>query len=167
MQVFDRFAVFSRLRMGNILIPSWGQIVVLVMLICSYSASGFFLQEIYEKGGRKFGFINLPPLGCFPGLRLIGASNGGKCFEEPSSLAESHNRALSRHLPVLKDQLQGFRYSLYDFNAFLRRRINHPTGYGNSIRLYTNCIEISTLINSCWLDIGIVRLPCLWSYSNM
>ncbi|KAK4774095.1 hypothetical protein SAY87_029114 [Trapa incisa] len=88
------------------------------------------VKEIYEKGGRRFGFINLPPLGCLPGLRLIGAWNNGSCFEEPSWLADLHNTALLTRLDVLKDQLRGFRYSLYDFNAFLRHRIDHPSKYG-------------------------------------
>ncbi|OWM66538.1 hypothetical protein CDL15_Pgr013755 [Punica granatum] len=88
------------------------------------------IKDIYAKGGRNFGFINLPPLGCLPGLRILRASDDSKCHEEVSLLAELHNKALSRRLVALKNKLRRFRYSLYDFNAFLRQRINHPSKYG-------------------------------------
>ncbi|KAK9923843.1 hypothetical protein M0R45_032241 [Rubus argutus] len=88
------------------------------------------IQEIYAGGGRKFGFINLPTLGCFPGLRIIKAENNGSCLEEVSSLAKLHNQALSKVLKKLGNQLKGFKYSLYDLNYNLRQRTIHPSKYG-------------------------------------
>ncbi|KAK3410655.1 hypothetical protein EUGRSUZ_J02601 [Eucalyptus grandis] len=90
------------------------------------------IQEIYGIGGRKFGFMNLPPLGCLPGIRIIKAEQGGRCLEEASSLANLHNHALSKLLAKLEHQLTGFKYSLYDFNSNLRRRMNHPHKYGEN-----------------------------------
>ncbi|KAL4625195.1 hypothetical protein ACB092_05G007100 [Castanea dentata] len=86
--------------------------------------------DIYKRGGRKFGFINLPPLGCAPGIRIIKAENNGSCLEEASSLVKLHNKALSKLLRKLEKQLKGFKYSLYNFNINLRKRMSHPSKYG-------------------------------------
>ncbi|XP_059643682.1 GDSL esterase/lipase 5-like [Cornus florida] len=88
------------------------------------------IKEVYDRGGRKFGFLNLGPLGCFPGLRIIKPQSNGGCLEAASTLAKLHNKALSYFLSDLKNQLQGFKHSLYDFNSNLRQRINHPSKYG-------------------------------------
>ncbi|XP_004303744.1 PREDICTED: GDSL esterase/lipase 5 [Fragaria vesca subsp. vesca] len=88
------------------------------------------IQEIYAGGGRKFGFINLPRLGCLPGLRIIKPENNGSCLEEVSSLARLHNQALFKVLRKLGSQLKGFKYSLYDLNHSLRQRTRHPSKYG-------------------------------------
>lgn len=88
------------------------------------------LQEIHARGGRKFGFINLPEVGCLPGLRIIKPDNNGSCLEEASSLTKLHNKALSKLLIKLENQLEGFKYSLYDLNSNLRKRMKHPRRYG-------------------------------------
>lgn len=88
------------------------------------------LQEIHARGGRKFGFVNLPKVGCLPGLRIIKPGNNGSCLEEASSLTELHNKALSKLLIKLGNQLKGFKYSLYDLNSNLRKRMKHPDKYG-------------------------------------
>ncbi|KAM7483937.1 hypothetical protein LguiB_008520 [Lonicera macranthoides] len=87
------------------------------------------IREIYKRGGRKFGFLNLGPLGCLPGLRIL-KMNGIGCLEEASLLAKLHNEALSKSLSTMERQLHGFKYSLYDFNANLGQRIGHPSKYG-------------------------------------
>ena len=92
------------------------------------------MQDICKKDGRKFGFINLPPLGCAPGIRIVKAENNGSCLEEASSLVKLHNKALSKLLRKLEKQLKGFKYSLYNFNINLRKRMNHPSKYGMSYR---------------------------------
>ncbi|KAB2613135.1 hypothetical protein D8674_035451 [Pyrus ussuriensis x Pyrus communis] len=87
-------------------------------------------EEIYSGGGRKFGFINLLDSGCLPGVRIIKPENNGSCLKEVSSLAKLHNKALSKLLIQLGNQLEGFKYSLYDLNSNLRQRIRHPSKYG-------------------------------------
>lgn len=94
-------------------------------------------QEIYGKGGRKFGFMNLPTLGCLPGMRIIKPENNGSCLEEASKLAHLHNQALSKLLKRLAKHLNGFKYSLYDFNNSLRKRTTRPSRFG---MLITNLI---------------------------
>lgn len=87
-------------------------------------------QDVYELGGRKFAFINLPELGCLPAMRIIKPENNGKCLEEASLLATLHNKALSKLLFGLEKQLKGFRYSIYDFKTSLHQRMKHPSKYG-------------------------------------
>ncbi|XVF86974.1 hypothetical protein PTKIN_Ptkin18bG0083400 [Pterospermum kingtungense] len=88
------------------------------------------IKEIYAKGGRKFGFINLLDLGCLPGMRIIKSENNGSCLEDATSLATLHNRALFKLLFELEKRLKGFKYSLFDFNTNLKQRMLHPSKYG-------------------------------------
>ncbi|MBA0864443.1 hypothetical protein Goshw_002950 [Gossypium schwendimanii] len=88
------------------------------------------INGIYKRGGRKFAFINLPDLGCVPGMRIIKSGNNGSCFEEATRLASLHNKALSKLLYELEKQLKGFKYSLFDLNSNLRQRMEHPSKYG-------------------------------------
>ena len=89
-------------------------------------------QEIYKKGGRKFGFPNLVPLGCLPLARAANPGNTGTCMVELSALAKLHNKALSKVLPKLERQLNGFKYAIADFYTSLSERIDNPSKYGMS-----------------------------------
>ncbi|CAI9114490.1 OLC1v1015223C2 [Oldenlandia corymbosa var. corymbosa] len=89
------------------------------------------VKNIYQKGGRKFGFLNLGDLGCLPGLRVLHLeSNGGGCLEAATLVAKLHNFELYKLLSKLEHQLEGFKYSLGDFNRALRQRIKHPSHFG-------------------------------------
>lgn len=86
---------------------------------------------LYEKGGRKFGFLSLSPLGCLPALRgLSPKANEGVCFEEASALAQAHNSALKVILTSLEHILGGFKYSNSNFYDWLQDRINNPSKHG-------------------------------------
>ncbi|KAL6140612.1 hypothetical protein ACLB2K_058910 [Fragaria x ananassa] len=85
------------------------------------------IEEIYNKGGRKFGLPRLPPLGQVPAQR---PGNIGTCVEELTSLANMHNAALPKHLEMLKSKLQGFKYSIAKLDTYLDERINNPSEYG-------------------------------------
>lgn len=91
---------------------------------------------MYGRGGRKFGFLNLGPLGCLPVIRILGPDhegiNGGCFEEEASTLAKLHNEALSKMLSELENQLKDFSYALYDFHTNMRERMDHPSKYGTS-----------------------------------
>nr|XP_009587854.1 GDSL esterase/lipase 1-like [Nicotiana tomentosiformis]XP_016448774.1 PREDICTED: GDSL esterase/lipase 1-like [Nicotiana tabacum] len=95
------------------------------------------IQELYEKGARKFGFLSLSPLGCLPALRALNPranSNneeaGGGCFEAASDLALAHNNALRIVLESLQHILQGFKYCNSNFYDWLLDRVNNPSKYG-------------------------------------
>lgn len=97
----------------------------------------FLTQALYQKGGRKFGFLSLSPLGCLPALRALNpkASEGG-CFEEACALALAHNNALSSVLRSLEYTLKGFKYCNSNFYDWLHDRINNPAKHGTCILLY-------------------------------
>ncbi|XP_057767902.1 GDSL esterase/lipase 5-like [Salvia miltiorrhiza] len=88
------------------------------------------IQEVYKKGGRKFGFLGLSPLGCLPVMRAINPRGEGGCFEEANSLALAHNNALTTVLKNLEYILKDFKYSNSHFYTWLLDRINSPSNYG-------------------------------------
>ncbi|CAJ1949509.1 unnamed protein product [Sphenostylis stenocarpa] len=87
------------------------------------------LREIYNLGGRKFGFVNVGPIGCLPAIRVL-VNNGSTCLEEFSAIGRLHNIALSKRLQELEKQLKGFKYSINDFYGALSEVLNYPTKYG-------------------------------------
>ncbi|XVF74240.1 hypothetical protein PTKIN_Ptkin13bG0094400 [Pterospermum kingtungense] len=86
--------------------------------------------EIYKKGGRKFGFLNLDDLGCEPVLKRLVPGNTGACYQEPTELAKLHNAALSKALQELEIKLVGFKYAKHDFNKASYERSTNPEKYG-------------------------------------
>lgn len=94
--------------------------------------SYFLDQVLYEKGGRKFAFLSLSPLGCLPALRALNPdkANEGGCFEAASALALAHNNALTAVLTGLEHILKGFKYCNSNFYSWLDDRITHPAMYG-------------------------------------
>ncbi|QCE02339.1 zeta-carotene desaturase [Vigna unguiculata] len=88
------------------------------------------IKGIYKRGARKFVFMNLPPLGCVPGTRIIDVEQNGECLQQLSDLSSLHNRVLHRVLLNLAKKLKGFKFALYDFNTDLTQMMNHPFKYG-------------------------------------
>ncbi|KAK6911809.1 GDSL lipase/esterase [Dillenia turbinata] len=88
------------------------------------------LKEVYEMGGRKFGFQNAGPLGCAPLMRANNTKSPGHCIDEPSAMARLHNRALPKVLKDLQNKLPGFKYSTFDYYNSLIDRIKNPSKYG-------------------------------------
>ncbi|XP_038897092.1 GDSL lipase-like [Benincasa hispida] len=88
------------------------------------------LEEIYKKGGRKFAFAAVPPLGCLPHIRLMKKGGHGSCWDEASALTRLHNKLLPIALQKLADKLQGFKYTVADTYTLLQNRIDNPSKYG-------------------------------------
>ncbi|KAJ4717725.1 GDSL esterase/lipase [Melia azedarach] len=88
------------------------------------------IKDIYKKGGRKFGFVNLGQMGCFPASRLFVAGRTGACLEDASELAKLHNKALSEVLQELESQLKGFKYANHDFYNSGAELFSNPSKYG-------------------------------------
>lgn len=101
-------------------------------------------QEIYKRGGRKFGVLGLGPLGCILAMKAIRKPVTGECIEEASEQAKLHNKAVSKVLQKLDTKLTGFKYSMFDFYKTLRERMDNPSKYGTS-DIYTIIIIISVL----------------------
>ncbi|XP_027337344.1 GDSL esterase/lipase 1-like [Abrus precatorius] len=89
------------------------------------------IKEIYNLGGKKFGFVNMGPAGCSPGIRyFINNGSTGPCYEEVSAIARLHNYKLSKMLQKLEKQLKGFKYSINDFYSAVSQVMNYPSKYG-------------------------------------
>ncbi|KAI9119693.1 hypothetical protein K1719_009082 [Acacia pycnantha] len=81
-------------------------------------------------GGRKFGFVNLGPLGCTPFVRALVKGSEDLCREEVSALVKLHNTVLSVEIQKLEKQLKGFKYSLLNFYDVGFDVISLPSKYG-------------------------------------
>ncbi|KAF3450557.1 hypothetical protein FNV43_RR06644 [Rhamnella rubrinervis] len=87
------------------------------------------VKEIYEIGGRKFGFPSVGPLGCLPYAKVLQGETMGACFDRVAPYEELHNKQLSKLLQKLQRDLKGFKYSIPDFHTLLEEMINHPSKY--------------------------------------
>ncbi|KAA0059367.1 GDSL esterase/lipase 5-like [Cucumis melo var. makuwa] len=88
------------------------------------------LEEIYKKGGRKFAFVAIPPLGCLPNTRLLKKEGDGSCWDEVSALAVLHNKLFPIALQKFADKFPGFKYTVADMYTMLQNRIDNPSKYG-------------------------------------
>ncbi|KAK4773977.1 hypothetical protein SAY87_028996 [Trapa incisa] len=90
------------------------------------------IKRIHKKGGRKFGLLKMPPLGCLPLTRAMAVSNSaGGCLEEIDGIVKLHNQvALPKALKKLEKKLDGFKYSVFDFYTSTVELINNPSKYG-------------------------------------
>ncbi|WCJ39321.1 GDSL lipase [Euphorbia peplus] len=88
------------------------------------------IKEIYEMGGRKFFFQNVGPMGCLPLIRVKYGLTDDECLEELMELAILHNKLLLETVEELLTELQGFKYSIYDYYTSLYDIIQNPTNYG-------------------------------------
>ncbi|XP_030467404.2 GDSL esterase/lipase 5-like isoform X1 [Syzygium oleosum] len=86
------------------------------------------LEGIYKAGGRKFGMIGIKNIGCLPSLRK--STGNGSCLRIANVLAKLHDIDLISILKKLEAQLQGFKYSYFDFYTSARDRIRNPSKYG-------------------------------------
>ncbi|XP_021716073.1 GDSL esterase/lipase 4-like [Chenopodium quinoa] len=87
------------------------------------------IKTIYKKGGRKFAFQNIGPIGCIPSIKYTLGFNG-TCAEEPLELARMHNAAFAAKANTLQSKLPGFTYTIYDFYTALHHRVLHGNIYG-------------------------------------
>lgn len=88
------------------------------------------IKELYKRGGRKFAFSNLCPLGCIPAMRVLFTGSTSPCVEDAQEFAQLHNKALSKLLEELEGELKGFKYAGHDLFSSLSQRFNNPSKYG-------------------------------------
>lgn len=86
------------------------------------------IKGIHGKGGRKFGIVTIPPLGCWPSIRAGRAGNS--CSEEIEIITSLHNEAVSKKFQELEKQLEGLVYSKYDLSTAISNRMKKPSRYG-------------------------------------
>ncbi|KAF3451976.1 hypothetical protein FNV43_RR08072 [Rhamnella rubrinervis] len=90
----------------------------------------YVVKEIYNRGGSKFGFLNLGRVGCFPKMRDRKPGREGACTDKVTTMVKLHNRKLSKVLSKLERRLKGFKYSMFDFYTCFGERLNDPSKYG-------------------------------------
>ena len=97
-------------------------------------------QKIHREGGRKFGILNLGPLGCLPRLRAanVAAGGNGECVEQVTALAKLHNVLLSQKLQLLQKRLKDFKYSYFDVFTASIATIQNPSKFGMFLNTFTN-----------------------------
>lgn len=81
-------------------------------------------------GGRKFGILNQPSLGCFPIIKAVINGTKDACIQEYSSPVKLHNTVLFVELQKLEKQIKGFKYSYFDFFDLSYEVINNPLKFG-------------------------------------
>ncbi|CAN6206639.1 unnamed protein product [Urochloa humidicola] len=93
-------------------------------LISNYSAA---ITDLYNLGARKFGIINVGPVGCVPRVRVLNATGG--CADGINQLAAGFDVALQSLLAAQKAKLPGFAYSIADSFGFAARTDPKAAGF--------------------------------------
>ncbi|GJN19595.1 hypothetical protein PR202_gb06885 [Eleusine coracana subsp. coracana] len=93
------------------------------------SLYGEALTTLHAMGARKFGIINVGPIGCGPAIPSVIQGEDG-CNAGMNNVATQFNRALPPLLSSLRSKLNGFRYSLADFNGFTNATFTNPSASG-------------------------------------
>ncbi|TVU23219.1 hypothetical protein EJB05_30186, partial [Eragrostis curvula] len=109
------------------------------------SLYGEALTKLHAMGARKFGIINMGPVGCSPIVMRV-THGQDPCNTGMNNLAQEFNRALAPLLSDLRSKLRGFRYSLADFYGFTNATFANPSASG-----FTNTMGM------CWQGYG---TPC-------
>ncbi|CAL5040557.1 unnamed protein product [Urochloa decumbens] len=93
-------------------------------LISNYSAA---ITDLYKLGARKFGIINVGPVGCVPRVRVLNATGG--CADGINQLAGGFDAALQSLLADQKKRLPGLAYSIADSFGFAARTDPKAAGF--------------------------------------
>ncbi|XP_021291452.1 GDSL esterase/lipase 1-like [Herrania umbratica] len=116
-----------RITQNSSVLQSYSKEEYVAMVIGNLTVA---IKEIHMKGGRKFGFLGLGPLGCTPGMKVLVSGSTGSCVDKATTLAHLHNKALSIALQKLENRLEGFKFANHDLYTSVSERMNNPSKYG-------------------------------------
>ncbi|XP_062178430.1 GDSL esterase/lipase At1g71691-like [Phragmites australis] len=94
-------------------------------LLSNYSTT---ITELYKLGARKFGIINVGPVGCAPRVRVLNAT--GACADGLNQLAAGFDGVLGSLLAGLAPKLPGLAYSLADSLGLAQATFTNPLAHG-------------------------------------
>uniref|UniRef100_A0ACD5ZT18 Uncharacterized protein n=1 Tax=Avena sativa TaxID=4498 RepID=A0ACD5ZT18_AVESA len=94
-------------------------------LVSNYSTA---ITDLYGLGARKFGIINVGPVGCVPRVRVLNAT--GACNDALNLYAVGLAAAVKSALAGLAPKLPGFAYSLADSFAASQASFTDPQSVG-------------------------------------
>ncbi|XP_007042990.2 PREDICTED: GDSL esterase/lipase 1 [Theobroma cacao] len=118
---------FVRITQNSSVLQSYSEEEYVAIVIGNLTVA---IKEIHKKGGRKFGFLSLGPLGCIPGMKVLVSGSTGSCVDKATTLAHLHNKALSIALQKLENRLEGFKFANHDLYTSVSERMNNPSKYG-------------------------------------
>ncbi|WVZ74265.1 hypothetical protein U9M48_022472 [Paspalum notatum var. saurae] len=86
------------------------------------------VKALYVLGARKFGVIDVPPIGCCPYPRSLHPL--GACIDVLNELALAFNKGVKAAMRGLSASFPGLRYSVGSTHAMVQSIIKHPQKLG-------------------------------------
>ncbi|XP_039139397.1 GDSL esterase/lipase At5g55050-like [Dioscorea cayenensis subsp. rotundata] len=87
------------------------------------------LERLYNLGARKFAFMGLEPVGCWPALRAVNKSTGN-CNSEVNQISVRYNEQAAVLLHEMQSKHADINYSFFNTYGIFTQYINDPQTYG-------------------------------------
>jgi phospholipase/lecithinase/hemolysin len=90
------------------------------------------VRALHSLGARRFGIVDVPPLGCVPSVRVTSPDGAARCVDGANALARGFNDALRALLANLtaSGALPGARYSVGSSYNVVSYFTAHPAAAG-------------------------------------
>ncbi|KAJ3680457.1 hypothetical protein LUZ60_016735 [Juncus effusus] len=86
------------------------------------------VQMLYNLGARRFGVIDVPPIGCLPYSRSLNPLGG--CIDTLSELTQGFNQAVKYLMHELSFSLNGLKYSIGSSYSVVQTIMKNPLELG-------------------------------------